>query len=57
MGNIEISRGNYKQAQKLFNESLAFFRELGDSRGITISLNNIGTSSLFYENDKKVLNL
>ncbi len=37
------SQGNYASARALYEESLAICRDLGDRRGIAMSLNNLGS--------------
>jgi tetratricopeptide (TPR) repeat protein len=51
-GNLTFDQGDYALATALYQESLALARELGDSRGVATSLNNLGmvaTSQGDYE--------
>lgn len=41
-GAMAVNQGEYQLAEKLFNESLAMFRELGDKIGISDCINNLG---------------
>jgi len=41
-GIIEQKKGNYEEAERLYNESLAIKKELGDREGIAKSLYNLG---------------
>jgi predicted ATPase/DNA-binding SARP family transcriptional activator len=41
-GNIAARRGEFASATRLFQESLALRRRIGDRRGIAIALNNLG---------------
>lgn len=41
-GNLAARRGEFAQANRLFQESLALRRQLGDTRGVAIALNNLG---------------
>jgi tetratricopeptide (TPR) repeat protein len=50
LGIIEYSQGNYEQAQKLYEESLILFREIGDKHGIADSINNLGRVSQQHGN-------
>jgi tetratricopeptide (TPR) repeat protein len=42
VGNLAYSQADYAAARSLYEESLAIRRELGDKRGIAISLSNLG---------------
>lgn len=42
LGRIARDEGNYAEARRLSEESLALRRELGDKWGITYALNNLG---------------
>lgn len=45
-GVLADAQGDYAAARALFEESLAINRELGDRRGIAVSLNNLGIVTL-----------
>ena len=41
------NKGDYEKALYFLNRSLKIFKEIGDNRGIGITLNNIGSVYLF----------
>jgi len=49
MGNVELSRGEYKRALELFHESLAAGRELGNQDLIARSSMNLGITTLLLD--------
>ena len=49
MGNVELSRGEYKRALGLFHESLAAGRELGNQDLIARSSMNLGITTLLLD--------
>lgn len=42
---LAFNQSNYEQGEVLAQESLALFRELGDKRGIALSLNRLGVAA------------
>jgi tetratricopeptide (TPR) repeat protein len=42
---IAFNQSNYDQGERLAQEGLALFRELGDKRGIALSLNRLGVAA------------
>jgi predicted ATPase/class 3 adenylate cyclase len=44
-GRLAFNQSNYDQGERLAQEGLALFRELGDRRGIALSLNRLGVAA------------
>ena len=44
-GRLAFNQSDYEQGEALTQESLALFRELGDKRGIALSLNRLGVAA------------
>jgi predicted ATPase/class 3 adenylate cyclase len=44
-GRIAFNQSSYDQGEKLAQEGLALFRELGDKRGIALALNRLGVAA------------
>jgi predicted ATPase len=44
-GRLAFNQSNYDQGEKLAQEGLVLFRELGDRRGIALSLNRLGVAA------------
>ena len=47
LGDLDLILGDYERAEELAREGLAVFRDVGDRRGIAISLSNIGCAALY----------
>ncbi len=44
-GRLAFNQSNYDQGERLAQQGLALFRELGDKRGIALSLNRLGVAA------------
>ena len=49
LGDLDLILGDYGRAEAMAREGLAVFREVGDRRGIAISLSNIGCAALYQD--------
>ena len=57
MGNVAYDQGNYKQAKKLFEESLAIYKEIGYKIGMVDSVNYLGNAAYKLGDFKKAVKL
>jgi non-specific serine/threonine protein kinase len=56
IGVFKWSQGDYEQAKKYSEESLAISKEIGDKKGIVAAMNSLGSIAYYqgdYEQDKK----